>query len=99
MQRRTILGLIAGLTLALASGAVSAVAGIVPETLQDGTKIEIDGDKVFVIRAGDGSVKPGEAAPAKKPQRVAAADGTYKLKSGKSIEVKSGKLVGPPGGR
>ena len=98
MHRRTVLALLAGLTLALASGAVSAVAGIVPETLQDGTKIEIDGEKVFVIRAGDGSVKPAGAS-AKKPQRVAAADGTYKLKSGKTIEVKNGKLVAPAGGR
>ena len=104
MQRRTVAVWILG--LALAGGAVPTVAGgIVPETLQDGTKIEIDGDKVYVIRAGDGSVKPGDGsvragdgsvkpgAAAKKTQRVAAEDGIYKLKSGKTIQVKGGKLV------
>ena len=93
MRRRAVLGWIVG--VALAVGAVPAFAGIVPETLQDGTKIEIDGDKIYVIRAGDGSVKPGATA-AKKPQRVPAADGMLKLKSGKTIEVKNGKLVTAP---
>lgn len=103
MQRRAAVGSILGLALALAGGVAPAVAGIVPETLQDGTKIEIDGDKVYVIRAGDGSVKPGDGSVRKgdgsvKPaeKRVAAADGTYKLKSGKTIEVKNGKLVAKP---
>lgn len=90
MTRRTLLE---GLALLLLAGvARPASAGIVPETLQDGTKIEIDGENVYVIRAGDGSVKPGAAA-VKKPQRTPAADGTYRLKSGKTLQVKNGKLV------
>ena len=99
MQRRSVLGVIAGLALALACAALPAVAGIVPETLQDGTKIEIDGEKVYVIRTGDGSVKPGDGSvkPAtRKPLRVLAEDGSYKLKNGKTIEVKNGKLVAKP---
>lgn len=97
MQRRAAVGTILGLALALAGGVAPAVAGIVPETLQDGRKIEIDGDKVYVagdgsVRKGDGSVKPAD----KKPQHVALEDGTYKLKNGKTIEVKNGKLVARP---
>jgi hypothetical protein len=99
MQRRSVLGVIAGLALALAGAALPALAGIVPETLQDGTKIEIDGEKVYVIRAGDGSVRPagdGSVKPADTRKRVPAADGSYKLKNGKTIEVKNGKLVAKP---
>lgn len=95
MSKRVAMGWILGAVLGLAGAALPAFAGIVPETLQDGTKIEIDGDKVYVIRAGDGSVKPG-AANARKPQRVAAEDGTLKLKNGKTLVVKNGKLVSSP---
>lgn len=98
MQRRAAVGSILGLALALAAGVPRVAAGgIVPETLQDGRKIEIDGDKVYVlgdgsVRKGDGSVKPAD----KKPQRVTLGDGSYKLKSGKTLEVKDGKLVAKP---
>ena len=89
MQRRMILAGV--LALIVAGGARPALAGIVPETLQDGTKIEIDGDKVFRMRTGDGSVKPADATKA----RTALADGVYKTKSGKTLEIKNGKLVAP----
>ena len=85
MKRRVLLSYMGtAVAMALLLGAVPAFAGIVPEVLKDGTKIEIDGDKVFLI---------GGVDPCIKPQRTAAKDGSYTLKNGKTIEVKNGKLV------
>ena len=48
------------------------------ETLKDGTKVEIEGDRIYTWLEG---------------QRKQMPDGGYQLKSGKAFTVKDGKIV------
>lgn len=74
------LAVLFALVLALSTSAFAAdKAASVATELKDGTKIEIQGDKVFVIGA-DGKETP-------------APDGTHVLKDGTSITTKGGVTV------
>lgn len=68
----------AAATKAIAPAAAPAAAPATAE-LKDGTKVQISGDKVFVV------AKDGKQTPAP--------DGVHVLKDGKSIETKGGLVV------
>ena len=79
----------------LLAGAGSALAATRIETLKDGSKIQIDGDKVYVADGPDmrkddpdSKLKTGDFRMHKQAE-----DGTYTLKSGKTLVVKNGHLV------
>lgn len=64
---------------AAAPAAAAPAAGATVSELKDGTKVKIEGDKVFVI--------------GKDGKESAAPDGTHVLKDGKSVTTKGGLVV------
>jgi len=83
-RRWTSLGLAAVASAALVLLAPARAAFGHTDGLKDGTKVEIIGDRMFTYQYPNHS-KTAVKTPAK--------DGTYTLKSGKTITVKDGKIV------
>jgi len=95
----------AAAALLLAGTAGTALAAARIETLKDGSRIQIDGDKVYSpdagkddpeskLKDGDFRMKNGDFR-----MRKPAEDGSYTLKSGKVLVVKDGHLVDDKGPR
>ena len=85
----------AAAALVIAGAALPALAATRTETLKNGGKLEIDGGKVYIVEGPDMrkndpevKLKSGDFR-----MRKAAEDGSYTLKSGKTLVVKDGQLV------
>lgn len=94
-MKRMVTSWAAAAALALACAAQPALAATRTETLKNGSKLEIEDGKVYTLETPDARKNTAETKIEDRTFRMRkpAPDGTYTLKSGKTIEVKNGELV------